>query len=291
MSRGASLVPQSLVRATDLDVLPLNCVVERRSGFLTVRSPSNPEHFWGNLLLFDDAPLAGDVLRWEALFAEVFGDEPRVQHRTFAWDRTDGFFGAAREEFAHRGYDIDESVGLVAGTSEVLAHPRENREVVVQALDPAIGADEVLWDSVFELQVAGREHEQAEETFRPFARARLADLRALFRAGRGAWYVAIDPASGAVVGSCGVVVTAGRGRFQMVDTALALRRRGIGSRLVVEAARRASADYGAKQLVIVADVGYHALELYESLGFKRAERVFGACLWARTGTRSSGAAN
>jgi ribosomal protein S18 acetylase RimI-like enzyme len=282
MSRGASPVPRSLVRATDLDVLPLDRVVERRSGFLVIRSPSNPEHFWGNLLLFDEAPLAGDALRWEALFAEEFGDEPRVQHRTFAWDRTDGVFGVTREEFASRGYDIDESIGLVAGASEVMAHPRENREVVVQVLDPAVGEDEALWERVLELQVAGREEEHAEEVFRSFARARLADLRALFRAGRGAWYVAIDPASGAVAGSCGVVVTAGRGRFQMVETALALRRRGICSRLVVEAAHRASVDYGADRLVIVADVGYHALELYESLGFKRAERVFGVCFWSRS---------
>jgi ribosomal protein S18 acetylase RimI-like enzyme len=282
MSGGACPVPRSLARATDLDVLPLSRVVERRSGFLVIRSPSNPEHFWGNLLLFDDAPLAGDALRWEALFAEVFGDEPRVRHRTFAWDRTDGVFGAAREEFAARGYDIEESIGLVAGASDIQAHPRENREVIVQVLDPAIGADEALWDGVLELQVAGREHEHAEEMFRSFARARLADLRALFRAGRGAWYVAIEPASGDLAGSCGVVVTAGRGRFQMVETALALRRRGICSRLVVEAARQARADYGANRFVIVADVGYHALELYESLGFVRAERVFGVCLWSRT---------
>ena len=90
MPRGTSLVPRSLVRATDLDVLPLDRVVERRPGFLLIRSPSNPEHFWGNLLLFEGAPRTGDALRWEALFEEVFGDEPRVQHRTFAWDRTAG---------------------------------------------------------------------------------------------------------------------------------------------------------------------------------------------------------
>jgi ribosomal protein S18 acetylase RimI-like enzyme len=107
-------------------------------------------------------------------------------------------------------------------------------------------------------------------------------LRALFRAGRGAWYVAIEPSTGAVFGSCGVVVTAGRGRFQAVDTALAHRRRGISSRLVVEAAHRASEDFGAKRFVIVADAEYHALGLYESLGFERAEHVFGVCLWPRS---------
>lgn len=47
----------------------------------------------------------------------------------------------------------------------------------------------------------------------------------------GAWYVAIHPAELEPVASCGVVVTAGRGRVQTVDTVTAYRRRGICSRL------------------------------------------------------------
>jgi ribosomal protein S18 acetylase RimI-like enzyme len=276
-----SPVPRSLVWATGLDVLPRNRVVERRSGFVVIRSPSNPTHYWGNFLLFDREPLAGDARRWEALFDEVFGDDPRVHHRTFAWDRTDGVPGAAHEEFVGRGYDLQASIGLVADPHQLLPHPRENRDVVVQALDSTIDADGALWDAVVELQVAGREAGHEEKTYRSFARARLEDLRTLFRAGRGAWYVAIEPSTGEVVGSCGVVVTAGRGRFQAVDTAFAHRRRGISSRLVVDAGRRASEDYGATQFVIVADAEYHALGLYESLGFERAEHCFGVCRWPR----------
>jgi len=33
--------------------------------------------------------------------------------------------------------------------------------------------------------------------------------------------------------------------------------------------------------VIVADLHYHALGLYESLGFRRRERVAGVCRWPR----------
>lgn len=287
MPDAACIVPQSLVWATDLDVLPLERVIERRDGFLLVRSPSNPLHYWGNLLLFDQEPVAGDALRWEALFADAFADEPRVQHRAFGWDRTDGVAGAAHEEFAGKGYKIDETVGLVADARQLVMHPRSNREVLVHTLDPATGADEELWDAVVELQVAGRDEEHDEEGFRAFARARQEDRRTLFRLGRGAWYVAIDPASGAVAGSCGVVVTAGRGRFQMVDTALPYRRRGICSRLVVEAARRAIEDHGAERFVIVADAGYHALGLYESLGFERREHVFGVYFWQRPGSHAA----
>src|SRR5262249_7754589 len=132
---------------------------------------------------------------------------------------------------------------------------------------------------VVELQVANRDERGDEEGHRAFSRARLEDQRTLFRAGRGGWYVARDPAHGDVVASCGVVVTAGRGRFQAVDTALAYRRRRICSRLVVEAARPGAEAHEAERFVIVAELGYHALGLYESLGFERAEHVLGVCRW------------
>jgi ribosomal protein S18 acetylase RimI-like enzyme len=277
VGQDARPVPRSLVWATDVDVLPLDRVVERKEGYLLVRSPGNPGHWWGNLLLFDRPPGAGDAHRWERLFEAEFGDEPRVRHRTFAWDRTDGAAGSAREEFLSRGYELDELVGLVAERGQMRAHRRENREVLIRALEPAPGTDEELWHAVVELQVANRDPHHAEQAHRAFARARQDDLRELFRAGYGAWYVAVDPASGDVAGSCGVVVTGERGRFQAVDTALAYRRRGICSRLVVKAAQCSAAAHGAERFVIVADVGYHALGLYESLGFSRREHVFGVC--------------
>lgn len=271
--------PRSLALATDLDVLPLGNVVIRRSEYLVVRTPSNPRFFWGNLLLFDAPPGVGDGARWEALFEAEFSASEGVEHRAFAWDRTDGAAGRLREEFGDRGYTVDESFGLVASADEVRPHPRENRDVVVRALDPTPGADEHLWEAVVALQTANREdvHED-EASYFAFSQARLRDLRARLLAGRGAWFVALDGPDGPVAASCGVVVTADRGRFQTVDTALEYRRRGICSRLVVEAAQHSAARYGAARFVIVADANYHALGLYESLGFRRAEHVFGTYL-------------
>src|SRR5262245_48508327 len=210
---------RSLVLATSVDVLPLDRRVERRDGYVVIRSPGNPTHYWGNLLVFDGEPAPGDAARWEALFAEEFADQPRSVHRTFAWDRIDGAAGAVQQEFVARGYDLEETICLVADALE--PHARENCAVVVQTLDPAEGSDAALWAAVVELQVAGRDEGHAEETYRAFSRSRQNDLRALLRAGRGAWYVAVDPAGGALAGSCGVVVTNGRARFQAVDTALA----------------------------------------------------------------------
>lgn len=273
----ASTVPRSVVWATDLDVLPVNRVVDGREGYLVVRSPSNPTHHWGNLLLFDDPPAAGDGARWEERFEREFGSDPRVVHLTFGWDHAEGPLGSAREEFVARGYKLEQSVGLAATPDRVRPHPRENRDVGVRALEPAVGVDEDLWEQVVALQVAGRDERFDEVSHREFSSRRLEDLRALFRLGRGAWYVALDADGTEVVASCGVVVTGGRGRFQAVDTKAAYRRRGICSRLVVEAAHRAAEQHGAQLLVIAADAGYHALGLYESLGFQRLERVCGVC--------------
>jgi ribosomal protein S18 acetylase RimI-like enzyme len=261
---------RALVWATDVDVLPPDRVVERRDGYVLVRSPSNPTHHWGNLLFFPEPPGRADGARWEAAFEAEFADDPAVRHRTVAWDTSDGSVGRAREEFLPRGYELQQTVGLIASPSQIRPHARENRDVEIRS--PAPG-DEELWDRVLELQVATREEIYEEESYRMFRRRRLDDLRALFRNGRGAWYVGLD--GDEVVGSCGVVVTGGRGRFQAVDTAEAHRRRGICSRLVVEAAHDAAERHGAERLVIAADPDYHALGLYESLGFERRELVSG----------------
>jgi ribosomal protein S18 acetylase RimI-like enzyme len=277
MPGAAAQTPRSLVRATEIDVLPLDRVVERRGGYLVVRSPRNSDHYWGNLLIFDDPPAAGDGERWEAHFKREFAAEPAVRHVTLAWDSADGSIGAAREEFLPSGYFLETLVGLVADASEVSAHPRANTEVQVRALDHAPDADAALWEQVIELQVASRDERFPEDVHRAFCVRRAEELRELFAAGHGAWYVALDEAGTEVLGSLGVVVTDGRGRYQSVDTAERHRRKGICSRLVVEAARSAARDHGARRLVICADPGYHALGLYESLGFEPAERAAAVC--------------
>ena len=175
-------------------------------------------------------------------------------------------------EFEPRGFELERQVGLVADADAIRAHPRANREVEVRALDPAPGADDALWEAVIAVQVADNKLQDDPVTdFETFARARQGDLRALFAAGRGAWYVAL--AEGEVAGACGLVATGPRGRFQLVVTAPAHRRRGICRRLVSDAATDATARHGLESLVIVADADYHARGIYESLGFAPRERV------------------
>jgi ribosomal protein S18 acetylase RimI-like enzyme len=271
--------PRSLVLNTLIDVLPEDRVVRREGDHLIVRSPSNPGHWEGNMLLFDDAPATGDRQRWEAAFDAAFADEPAVRHRTFYWDRADGEEGAAVEQFGEHGYRLERDVGLIASPDEITAHPMANREVEIRALDPAPGRDEPLWEGAIAVALANNAEDPSPDAdFETFLRARQTERRALFAAGRGAWYVGVDPDAGHVIAGCGVIATGTRGRFQAVDTAPAHRRRGIARRLVHDAALDAAARFGLARLVIVADVDYHALGIYESLGFRRRERLCSAWL-------------
>lgn len=265
----------SLVWATDIDVLAPDHTAERRDGYWVVQSPSNPTFWWGNFLLFDDAPTAGDGDRWEQVFTGEFAHCPEVTHRTFAWDRVDGELGSADRELVSRGYELEWTSGLIARSDAIRAHERADPEVVVRALDP--DGDERLWAAVIDVQMAGaREEFRDSEYHLTFLRRRQEELRETFRRGRGSWYVAL--LDGAVAGSLGVVVTDRRARYQTVDTAEAFRRRGIARRLVVDAARQAMSRHAIDHFVIAADPDYHAIGIYEGLGFERVELVVGAML-------------
>ncbi|MCL2418049.1 MAG: GNAT family N-acetyltransferase [Conexibacteraceae bacterium] len=265
---------RSLVWSTDIDVLSRDRVLVRRDGFWAVHSPTNPTFWWGNFLLFDEPPAAGDGERWEALFEGEFGGRNDVTHCTFAWDRTDGDAGAADQELVPRGYELEWTSGLTATPQQITPHPRANADVGVRALDP--DGDEELWGAVVELQTAQAPGGYEDtEYHRTFLRRRQAGLRDMFREDRGAWYVAL--LDGEPVASLGIVVTDGRARFQNVDTTETHRRTGIATRLVADAAAHAASRHPVDHFVIAADPDYHAIGIYESLGFKRAELVVGVC--------------
>lgn len=276
---GDAAAIRCLTFATDVDVLPLEPRVGERPGRLVVRTPDDPAHYWGNFLLFPYAPGAGDRERWEDAFDEdIAGRQPGTRHRAFEWDVADGELGAAEAEFVHAGYELERTVGLVATPQQLLLHPRASRDVRVRSLDPSPGVDEAAWAAVVDLHVSERGPGHGERTFREFAERGMAARRARFVAGHGAWFVAETP-GGEVAASCGVFVVAGRARYQDVHTAPAYRRQGVATRLVHDAGRSAVERYGARHLVIAAELEYHALPLYESLGFQPRERVSGVCWW------------
>ncbi|MCW2926038.1 MAG: GCN5-related N-acetyltransferase [Thermoleophilia bacterium] len=267
---------RSLITATDIDTLPDTSVIEDRGEYVVIRSPSNPSHYWGNFLVWRSPPVSGDRERWEAAFEAEFGVERESTHVAFSWDVPGGGPPGEVEQFVEAGYEADGDVGLIATPAELTPHPRAATDVTIELLDPE--GDEQGWLDAIELQVENRDAGHDETFHRRFVERRMADRRERFLHGDGGWFLA-RTREGDVAASCGVIVTQGRARFQAVDTLERFRRRGIASRLVHDVGRAAIDRFGAETLVIVAEAGYHALPLYESLGFVQREHGFGLCWW------------
>jgi ribosomal protein S18 acetylase RimI-like enzyme len=61
----------------------------------------------------------------------------------------------------------------------------------------------------------------------------------------------------------------------------------VSARASWSRSRHSTEAFGAERFVIVAEAGYHALGLYESLGFERREQVAGAWLMPPSGDEPS----
>ena len=78
-------VPHSLAYRTDLMFPRFDGRVRDGGDYLVVESPSNPGYYWGNFLLFQSPPRAGDAERWPAAFAHELGTAPGITHVSLGW--------------------------------------------------------------------------------------------------------------------------------------------------------------------------------------------------------------
>ena len=268
---GDSVEIHSLGYRTDLLFVRFDGRVEDRGEYIYVESPKIPTFHWGNLLLFNQAPVRGDLTRWTSVFKREFAHNPAVRHITLGWDTADGKAGDL-SEFLGAGYKIEEAVVLT--TKFVRPPARPNHEVRIRTL--ATDAD---WEATIQCQIAARDPMFGLEGYSSFKRAQMARYRAMVEKGLGLWYGAFLEDS--LVGDLGVFIQEGVGRFQSVGTVPEHRGRGICATLVHEAARLSLRDHGARELVMVADENYHAARIYESIGFKATRKQYGVCYWKR----------
>jgi hypothetical protein len=257
---------RSLGCRTDLMLLGWNGVVDELDDAIQVRSPANPHFFYGNFLLFRDAPRPGDAPAWIARFQRAFSDDPRIAHVCLRWDRPDGARGAA-DELVALGFELEETVVMVTDAPRV--PPRINRDVALRRID-----SEADWAKAIELQIATMtEMWGAGPGVAAFVHGQMARYRRFVSEGRGAWFGAF--AGDQLAADLGVFVEDGLARYQAVETAAALRRRGICGTLVHHAGCAALAELGARQLVMVG-LPDHTAQVYASVGFEERERLCAA---------------
>lgn len=247
----------SLGLRTDLMVRRLaGSMIENRGDRLVVRTPGNPTFYWGNFLVLSSPLVPGQAGTYESAFAVEF---PDARHRAYAVDGTGGQAGDAGE-LAALGVEVDVSTVLTVEAAALPEPPVRGRAL----------SDDADWSQLVTLRQAGDTSPVAGGQ-RPFHERKVTEARGLTQAARGAWFGAF--VDGRLVSGLGIVSDRGGvARYQDVDTHPDHRRRGLARALLHQAGRHAAEVLGAHTLVIVADPGYHAIDLYRSVGFRDLEQ-------------------
>lgn len=256
---------RSLGYRTDLMMLRLQgSQIDDHGDHLRIKTPHNPTFWWGNFLLYARPPAAGDLHSWVETFEREL---PGATHRAFGVDGTDGAAGS-RDEIALAGLRLDPSIVLTA--SELTPVGKAPSDVAVRRLSVD---DDHDWSASIALQEAGTE-DMEPRAHLIYLTDKMRAYRQLQDGGHGAWFGAF--VDGTMRGGLGVFSDgSGVARYQSVETHPEYRRRGLATSMLRAAGRYALDELGARTLVIVADPGYHAIELYRRLGFTDSEQQVG----------------
>ena len=229
--------------------------VTDRGGYLVIRSPGNPDYWWGNYLLLAEVPEPGTGGAWLARFAAEF---PAARHVALGVDTTSDE-AVIPAEFLAAGLELQWGTVLVTAGVQPPPHPNSEAEI-----RPLSSDDD--WRQSVDLGI--RCFDGAEPTL--FLERRAAVRRRLTQAGTGIWFGAF--AEGRLLAQLGLFyVGDGRARYQHVETDPEARRQGLAGTLVWHAGRHGHDVLGARTLVIVADRAGEAIRLYRSCGFADRE--------------------
>jgi ribosomal protein S18 acetylase RimI-like enzyme len=250
---------RSLAWRTDLRLRELEgASVSDLGDVLVVRKADQPDFRWGNFLLLSGAA-ADEGLN--AALARFRTELPDCEHVAIGLDCPSGELGCFAGAAAV-GLELEVNAVLAAAALTSPGRPAPDAEL--RPLD-----SDSDWREGTAVRAA--DDDGSEAGYRRFVEQQMLVARRVCERGEGTWFGAFR--DGEMLAGLGIF-RAGEGlaRFQNVDTRAEHRRQGLAGHLLVAAAEHARLRLGARRLVIVADPGYHAIEIYRSIGFREIER-------------------
>ena len=232
--------------------------VTDRGDYLVVRTPDNPDFWWGNFLLLAAWPGPGTGESWLARFGAEF---PLARHVALGVDSV-GQDDVVPPEFLAAGLELGRDTVLTCTAVQPPPHPSAEAEIRPLTSD----AD---WRQSADLGVRCFGDDGSQD----YQERRAAARRRLIQQGRAAWFGAF--AGERLLAQLGLVdAGGGYARYQHVETDPAVRRRGLAGTLVWHAGRYGREVLGAGTLVIVADPADVAIRVYRACGFADRQSQF-----------------
>jgi len=240
---------QSLGMATEAMFAAFDGAVIDRGDYVVVSTPKNPTFFWGNHLIFPEAPRPSDLEPWTKIFEREL---PNCAHRAFMCDRTDG-----------EGFDYEplRAHGFIPDPSCIMrldADPKGPSAEIVSLDKPPFD----LLDACF---TNGR------EGYRRFLAIQIDRYAAMIALGLGRWFAVMH--EGSPIATCGIFShPLPCWRFQLVAVHPDHRRRGHAASLVAAVCLRARRIRTAP--IILGCVPETAAQrIYARLGFAPIEHT------------------
>lgn len=268
------MIIKSLGRQTDLIFSRFSGSVIDRGSYTLIQTPSNPDFYWGNYIVFDHAPKKGSLRDWKEIFNQEFSYYSAPHHYVFTWDTGSENKGNV-EEFLREGFDMDSAIVLTAKKLHPPPHLNQNIEIRPLTADQD-------WAQAANLQTICADPRFLNADYAEFKTRQMTDYRKMAKAGMGARFGAFMDDQ--MVADLGVFHDGKIGRYQNVVTHPDFRRKGICGTLVYRAGMVALKEFGAECLVMEADADYHAARVYESVGFKRHEINYALSWWKQKNT-------
>jgi uncharacterized protein YrzB (UPF0473 family) len=257
----------SLALVTDLILLKFESEIIKKDDYIVIKTPSQPDYFWGNFLIFSKPPKKEDFITWKEIYKTEFeSEEPNFF--TLTWDS---------EEVDKESIISFEKDGFSLGLDITLAtcHPvkpsRFNEKVVVKPIET-----NEEWAMIPEVHF-DKDSPKSKTAQMGFAEKRIESFREFTKKGVAHRFGAF--LNGKLVGDLGLFYENEVARFDLVATHSDYLRQGICQTLVYLSSIYMQKHYKVLKLVIVADDDYYAIDVYKKVGFKPIQKNYSLMWW------------
>ncbi|BBH51874.1 GNAT family N-acetyltransferase [Fluviispira sanaruensis] len=238
-----------------------------KEDYFVLKTPHNPEFFWGNYLLFKKPPCQGDFEKWTESFQKEFAQIKDINHMTFSWEEIGN--EVEIDKFKDADFDFNETIVLMANKDNI--HCKYlNPEIVCRR----IVTDED-WDNILEFQLNTNER-IPEKKFKTYIIKKMKDFRTFSESGLGFWYAAYI--NNNIISDLGLYWNSEIARYRDIKTQKEYRKKGISQTLIAFAAH----DSKQNKFVIQTEEGGMAINMYKSIGFAFKEKIFGLCRYEKS---------